>query len=72
MSTENPALREIQASVTAYGEIESLTGDTITIDGTFYGGHAIPLHTGAKVYILTEDEALAWWASNDRCAGCEL
>lgn len=56
---EDQTLRDVRAAATAYGEIVSATSDTITIQGWFTSGIAIELHAGARVVVLTENEAIA-------------
>jgi hypothetical protein len=55
---ENPVLRRLQSEAAAAGEIVSTDSETITIRGIFSPGIVIPLHPGARVFVLTEDDAV--------------
>jgi hypothetical protein len=58
MPSEHPTFRRLQAEATAAGEIVAADAETITIRGVFSPGIVIPLHPGARVFVLTEDDAL--------------
>ncbi|MGW4097107.1 hypothetical protein [Mycobacterium sp. NPDC004974] len=55
---ENPTLRELEYDASATGEIHSITTDSIEIRGIFTPGQSLVLRPGAKVFILTADDAL--------------
>lgn len=58
MRSDDSDLRQLRNDLTGHGEVVSVTADSITIEGSF--GHSIPmpLHPGARVFVVSEDEAL--------------
>ena len=55
---ENPVLNDLHAQDVPAGEVAEVTSTGITIAGSFNPGLAITLHPGARVYVLTEDDAI--------------
>lgn len=55
---EDPTLRELEYEASATGEIRSITTDSIEIRGIFTPGQSLVLRPGAKVFILTADDAI--------------
>ncbi|WP_041324851.1 hypothetical protein [Mycobacterium marinum] len=58
MGSEHPYLQQLHAQASAAGEIISADTTTITVEGQFPPGVVIPLHPGARVFILTEQDAI--------------
>lgn len=58
MSVEHKTLQMLECEATAYGEIHSITTDSIEIRGDFTPGQSLVLRPGAKVFILTADDAI--------------
>lgn len=58
MSAENLTLQMLEYEASAYGEIHSITTDSIEIRGNFTPGQSLVLRPGAKVFVLTTDNAI--------------
>lgn len=56
---EDPTLRYLNNIGVPSGEIRCVTSDTITIVGDFPPSLGIELRVGRRVYVLTDDTAIA-------------
>jgi hypothetical protein len=60
MRNEHPTLTFLRSEATAHGEIAAASTDAVTIEGDFTPGlSAYDFRPGARVFILTEDDAIA-------------
>jgi hypothetical protein len=58
MSAENLTLQMLEYEASAYGEIHSMDTDSIEIRGNFTPGQSLVIRPGAKVFVLTADNAI--------------
>lgn len=58
MSAENQTLQMLEYEASAYGEIHSITTDSIEIRGNFTPGQSLVVRPGARVFVLTVDDAI--------------
>ncbi|GLE58625.1 hypothetical protein NJBCHELONAE_39350 [Mycobacteroides chelonae] len=56
--SEDPTLVNLETAASASGEIISMTGDSIEIQGIFTPGQALVLRPGARVFVLAVDDAI--------------
>lgn len=55
--SEDPNLIWLERAASATGEIHSITGDSIAIRGQFTPGQALVVRPGARVFVITIDDA---------------
>lgn len=58
MAHENDTVNQLRANDFTLGEIGAVTGDQITVTGTFSPGLAIEFRPGRQVVVMTLDDAI--------------